>query len=120
LTQQKKLSNEKGLDIYIYVCLAQQLEAYSYAFNNVLSHEGKYRLNKFQYDAKMLMKILESHVDAEKLAEDGEVFDKALRMIREAKGVQKMQLYDLLRAWVEGKVKVEPVKEDQDKDWAKP
>jgi hypothetical protein len=95
------------------VCLAQQLEAYSYAFNGVLVHDGKYRLQRFQYEAKQLMKILEKHADAEKLAQDAEVFDSALRMIRESRGIQKMQLYDLMCAWTRGQVKVEEVPTDE-------
>lgn len=108
---QKPLTNEKSLEIYIFVCLAQQLEAYSYAFNGVLEFEGKHRLNRFQFEAKQLMRILEKHADAEKLAQDAEVFDMALRKIRESSGATKMQLYDLLCAWTRGQVKVEEVVE---------
>ena len=101
------LPPDKALDIYIYCCLAQQLEAYSYVFKGVLDTKGKARLELFQVAAKRFARHIEGQIDLDKLNDDAEAFDKALRMMRSATGIQKMQLWDLFQAWTKGQVRVE-------------
>lgn len=99
--------NDKGLEIYIFVCLAQQLEAYSYSFNNVLSYEGKEALKKFQYRAKRLMEIIDKALPEDAIAADAKIFDDTLRIIREAEGEKKFEMYKLLSAYSKGQLKIE-------------
>lgn len=99
--------NDKGLEIYIFLCLAQQLEAYSYSFTGVLQYEGKYRLKKFQHEAKRLMEFLNNSFNEDQVAADAKIFDDALRLIRDAEPDKKLELYQLLSAWTKGQVRVE-------------
>lgn len=106
-SDRNQLLEDKQLEIYIYVCLAQQLESFSYCFNGLVNFEAKHKLQMFQQSAKAFMRELSKSIPEEELISDAEIFTDALRLIKEAKGEKKKELFNLLGAWTKGQVKVE-------------